>query len=140
MKLEIAYQVIIGLLVFLLEQKWWNYHLPLRRLKILPANCMYSVDCCKTICSSYPKQVSGFRNSEWNISRDLQSFALIFVEHNQCVLSDFLEEECCEKYKLSSSSMNSGTNMKSSYDYCSWRKTHIEVKQSVTCLSVRQVN
>lgn len=58
LKLEIAYQVIIGLLLFLLEQKWWNYRLPLRRLKILPANHMYSAGCCKTICSSYPKQVA----------------------------------------------------------------------------------
>ena len=138
MKLEIAYQVIIGVLVFLLELKWWNYRLPLRRLKILPANSMYSVDCCTTICSSYPKQAAlEIQNRTFpGIYKALPWF--LWSTINVCWV--IFEEECCQKHKLNSSSTYSGTKVKSSYDYCCWRKTHIEVKESVTCLSVRQVN
>lgn len=46
------------------------------------------------------------------------------------------EEECCQKYKLNSSSTYSGTKVK-----CfAIEGKHTEVKESVSCLSVGQVN
>lgn len=98
LKLEIVYQGIIEVLVFLLELKGWSYCLQLRRLQILPANHMYSVDCCKTICSSYPKQAaleiqSGafpgiYKASPWFLWSTINVCWVIF------------EEKCCQKYKL----------------------------------------
>lgn len=98
MKLEIAYQGIIGVLVFLLELKGWSYCLQLRRLQILPANHMYSVDCCKTICSSYPKHAAlEIQNGTFpGIYKASPWFLLSTV--NVCWV--IFEEECCQKYKL----------------------------------------
>lgn len=137
MKSEITYQVIIEVLVFLLELKWWSYHLQLRRLKMLPASRMYSGDCCKTICSSYPKQAAlEIQNGTFpGIYKALPWFLLNTI--NVCWM---IFEKCCQKCKLNSSSTYCGTKVKSSHDYCCWRKTHTGVKESVTCLSVRPVS
>lgn len=93
------------------EFKWWNYYLPLRRLKILPANHMYVVRCCKTICSSYPKQAAlEIQNGTFpGIYKALPWFLLSII--NVCWV--IFEEECCQKHKLSSSSTYSGTKMNS---------------------------